>query len=409
MLMIVRRVETALLVVFVLGLGYSITLAQIALALLGLCWLARLREPGRWQSLRFPLLAPGLALAAVTILAALASARPGASLRDAKSLLLLGTFYLVLHAVDGPGRAHRFLTLLSLSLGSVAIWGILQVTLCPSDPGFLPLAARFFKRCDRAHAFYSIYMTLAGVLSLGLLALLPRILPGSPDRRWWVGAACAVQAGALALTHVRGAWVGVGVGVAALAVMARRARWALLALLLGGAVIALVATPGLRQRAASIIDPADPTVRERWFIWQSALRIARDHPFLGVGPGLVGDVYPRYAELLARRTRRGHVHNTPLQLLIERGPLGLLAWLWFFAAFFTKGRRWLARREPHQARERALVVGGLSATIGFLVAGLFEYNFGDSEVLMVAYGIMAVACAAMGDDRAGDPRVAGPR
>src|SRR5262249_17690921 len=86
----IRRVESFLLWPFVLGpfvlgpfvlgLGFSITLAQVSLSLLALCWLARLTEPGRWQSLRFPLLAPCVALALVTIIAALASARPGASL-----------------------------------------------------------------------------------------------------------------------------------------------------------------------------------------------------------------------------------------------------------------------------------------------------------------------------------------
>jgi O-antigen ligase len=388
-------VETALLGAFVLGLGYSITLAQVVLGLLALCWLARLREPGRWQSLRFPLLAPGVALAGVTILAALASARPAASLRVSKNLLLFATLYLVLHALDGATRAYRFLTCLSLTLASVSIVGILQVSVCPSDPGWIPLASRFFKRCDRAHAFYSIYMTLAGVLSLGLLALLPRVLPGSRDRRWWVGPTCAAEAVALALSYVRGAWVGVAAGVLALAVMARRARWVLLAMLLGGIVILVAAAPGLRERAASIVDPADPTVRERLLIWRSAFRMVRDHPILGVGPGGVSQVYPHYADPTALRMKRGHVHNTPLEMLVERGPLGLLAWLWLFAAFLVEGRRALARLAPDQERQRALVMGSLAATIGFLIAGLFEYNFGDSEVVMVEYCVMAVAFAAM--------------
>jgi len=39
-------------------------------------------------------------------------------------------------------------------------------------------------------------------------------------------------------------------------------------------------------------------------------------------------------------------------------------------------------------------VGSVVATVGFLVAGLFEYNFGDSEVVMVEYVIMALAFVA---------------
>src|SRR5262249_48825690 len=162
----VRRAETALLWVLVLGLGFSITLAQTTLALLGLCWLVRLREPGRWAFLRFPLLGPSIAFVALTLVAALASARPGASLVASKNLLLIGAFYLVLHKLDDLDRAERFHSVLSVTLAVVAVWGIAQVTLCPKDPGWISLMSRFFKRCDRAHAFYSIYMTLAGVLSV---------------------------------------------------------------------------------------------------------------------------------------------------------------------------------------------------------------------------------------------------
>ena len=54
----------------------------------------------------------------------------------------------------------------------------------------------------------------------------------------------------------------------------------------------------------------------------------------------------------------------------------------------------LAGLGRHQSRERALVVGCVVATISFLVAGLFEYNVGDSEVVMVEYFVMALAYAA---------------
>ncbi|MFZ1059738.1 MAG: O-antigen ligase family protein, partial [Candidatus Rokuibacteriota bacterium] len=152
--------------------------------------------------------------------------------------------------------------------------------------------------------------------------------------------------------------------------------------------------PGLRQRALSIADPADLTARERVFMLRSGLAIARDHPLAGVGPGQVKEVYPRYVLPGALRSQRSHVHNTPLQILIERGPMGLLAWGWFWVAFFVETGRALKRLAPGQARERALIAGSVAAIAGFLVAGLFEFNFGDSEVVMVAYAVMAVALAA---------------
>jgi len=390
----VRRVERGLLWALILGLGFSITLAEASLGALGLCWMARLREPGRWRSLSFPLIAPCLALVAATVVAALASARPLASLASCKDLLRLGAIYLVLHAVADARGAFRFLSLLTMNVGAASAFAIAQGIFCPSQPSWFPFFARYFERCHRVHAFFSIYMTLAGVLLVTLLAVLPRLLPGSHARRWWLGPTCAAQTVALAMTYVRGAWVGVGAGVLALAMMARRARWLPLAALLAVAVVFLVAAPSLRQRAASIVDPADPTVRERLLIWRSGLAMFRDHPLTGIGPGRVKDVYERYADPEALRMRRGHLHDAPLQILVERGPVGLLAWLWLFAVFFLEGGRALARLGADQARERGLVMGGLAATVGFLVAGLFEYNFGDSEVVLVQYSVMALALAA---------------
>jgi hypothetical protein len=44
--------------------------------------------------------------------------------------------------------------------------------------------------------------------------------------------------------------------------------------------------------------------------------------------------------------------------------------------------------------ERGLVIGSIAAITGFLIGGLSEYNFGDSEVVMVAWTIMALPWAA---------------
>ena len=155
-------------------------------------------------------------------------------------------------------------------------------------------------------------------------------------------------------------------------------------------VIALLLLPGVIRRVESIADPADPTVRERWLMWGSGWAMWRDHPLLGIGPGQVKREYPRYASPDALQKRRGHVHNTPLQVLVERGILGLAAWTSVFFTFFWRAAG-ILRSLPHEAaRQRDLVVGSLAAIAGFLVGGLTEYNFGDSEVVLVAYAVMAL-------------------
>ncbi|MGH7311350.1 MAG: hypothetical protein ACREK6_21920, partial [Candidatus Rokuibacteriota bacterium] len=58
--------------------------------------------------------------------------------------------------------------------------------------------------------------------------------------------------------------------------------------------------------------------------------------------------------------------------------------------FFARAAGVLRALPPGATRERALVVGSVAAIAGFLVGGLTEHNFGDSEVVLVAYAVMAL-------------------
>lgn len=119
----------------------------------------------------------------------------------------------------------------------------------------------------------------------------------------------------------------------------------------------------------------------------------RRHPVLGLRPGGVKREHESYALPEAVKKRTGHVHNTPLQILVERGVLGFAAWLWLWIAFYAHAIGRLRRLPVEAVRERTLAMGALAAITGFLVGGLSEYNFGDSEVVMVAWAIMALPWA----------------
>ena len=52
---------------------------------------------------------------------------------------------------------------------------------------------------------------------------------------------------------------------------------------------------------------------------------------------------------------------------------------------------------PTRADDRALVAGSIAAVAAFLVAGCFEYNFGDSEVIDLLWIVMAFPFACAGE------------
>ena len=110
---------------------------------------------------------------------------------------------------------------------------------------------------------------------------------------------------------------------------------------------------------------------------KSGWRIIKDDPLTGVGPDMIIQVYPHYRDKLAVNQRNPHLHNVPLQIAAERGIPALLVWLWFIA---TLVRDFWRRRTSESP---SLSNAGLAAIGAMLAAGLFEYNFGDSEFLML--------------------------
>jgi O-antigen ligase len=390
-----ERVRLVLVGAYVLGLGVSISLAETALAFLALRAVWRVARGHARPS--WPLAWPIGALITATAVAAALSAHPGESLLAARGVLHILTIWVVIDALPSLADAGRTLRWLLAAVSLAALVGILQVTFCAELAAWVPVLGRVARKCHRAHGFFSIYMTLAGVLNVVLLASLPELLARRHPR--WTPAAWALSLVGLALTYVRGAWLGFGAGSLVLAAGVKRRRRLALAggLVLAGIVLLLI--PGVRGRARSIVDLNDPTSSERVHMWRSGFAMARDHLLTGVGPGQVRRVYPDYAAAEVAHKHRGHLHSSPIQILVERGVLGLAAWLWLFGAFFVRAAG-IARRAAGRPDASALVSGAIAATAGFLVAGLTEHNFGDTEVLLAATFAMALAFVA---DREGRP------
>jgi O-antigen ligase len=377
------RVRDGALVALAIGLAASISLSEIALAVLTGCVLLRATRDG----IEWPLALPIGLFLAWTATVAVASERPVESLLAARSSVWLLAIIVLANAFPDASAARRWLMLLFACIAIVSALSIVQVAVCPETAPAVPVLRRFLRRCHRAHAFYSIYMTLGGVLLLVLTAVLPGLLRHRTALAWTVPGWMTGVA-ALALTQVRSAWLGFVIGVlGTLHVMRRRA---VVLAIVAAVLLAALALPGVAARVRTIGRMDDPTTRDRLAMLTGGLRIARDHPWIGIGPGAVKHVYPVYAPPQALRRSTSHLHNSPLQILVERGVIGLVLWLAVFAAFFVRAVRVFRSLRADAPEARALVAGSIAAVAAFLVAGLFEYNFGDTEVLLVACSVMAL-------------------
>jgi O-antigen ligase len=158
------------------------------------------------------------------------------------------------------------------------------------------------------------------------------------------------------------------------------------------AVVVALAPSSVTDRVYSMFDRNDPTSRDRVAMLEAGKAMVIDHPFTGVGPDMVSRVYPRYRVPWAVQPSNPHLHNVPMQIAAERGLPALAAWLWVIASLVRGLWGMLGR-----TRTPALAAGALAATAAMLAAGLFEYNFGDSEFLMLLLVLVTAPFAASRD------------
>jgi O-antigen ligase len=99
--------------------------------------------------------------------------------------------------------------------------------------------------------------------------------------------------------------------------------------------------------------------------------------------GYNGSSYAEFREVLPRKYHLEvglrHLHNNFLQIRLELGPHGLLLWSLWMLAMLRNG----FRAAPGAPRPDFLRLSALTALVGLLLNGLVEYNFGDSEILML--------------------------
>ncbi|MBI4466923.1 MAG: O-antigen ligase family protein [Acidobacteria bacterium] len=251
-------------------------------------------------------------------------------------------------------------------------------------------------RSIRARGTYSHFVTYAEVL-LQLTALAGGLWLVYP-RKWspasaGVALVAMLLAGALAATFTRASWA--ALVVAGLAMLWTRLGWRLrlATLLVVPPALLGLNTLLVKARGVGFYNPADLSVQYRRMMWEDGWRLISEHPWLGVG---MDTVLVRWQELGLRAYQQlklhSHFHSTPVQLAVERGLLGLAAWLLLMGLYLWLLLGLVARtRRGEDGWSHGLAVGIFGATVGFLLSGLLHYNFGDSEVVMVFWLLAGVA------------------
>ncbi len=246
----------------------------------------------------------------------------------------------------------------------------------------------------------SIYMTYAGLL-LVLVPLLGTrgVSGGSRGARWADGAVALGGALAMALTLTRGAYLGLAVGVLAV-LLAGRPRFAFVAPF-AVALFFVLMPLAVRDRLVSVTNPNDVTMNDRVAMWKAGGAMIRVRPLFGVGPGRVEALYSAYRVPGWVHPMPGHLHNNFVMIAAETGIPSALAYLAFVGAFFLGAVR-IVRETPRGDPVRGISLGAIGAMAALFAAGMFEYNFGDVEVLMATLVVATLPFVAARARRAAD-------
>ncbi|HEY7187067.1 MAG TPA: O-antigen ligase family protein [Vicinamibacterales bacterium] len=378
------RVTLALLLLFVGAVQVSIAAAEAVLILLLLMWATMLvREGVRPSAPAF--FVPLLAYAGLTLVSSAFSMDPLESFFDSRQLVLFLIVPMVYDLARGPKT--KIVADVIVTVGALAAaYGIIQYTLLHFD------SLRLRPRGTLGH-----YMTYAGTLMLVIGVAAARLIFATRDRKWPALVMPALLV-ALTMTLTRSAWVGVSVGVGLLFVLKDLRLTALIPVVI--AIVFALAPDSVTNRIMSVSDLRDPSSRDRLAMVQTGASMIRDHPLTGVGPNMVQRLYTQYRDKNSVEKVNPHLHNVPLQIAAERGLPALAVWI-VFVAMLTVGVFRLFRTSA----DRTLPAAALAAIGAMLAAGLFEYNFGDSEFLMLFLVIATLPFAAVrGEERLPDQR-----
>lgn len=325
---------------------------------------------------------------AVAIASALVSADPRQAWRGVWEVFRYSSFFfLVCRGIRGPKWVLAFLWVAVAGVGLAATIGLGRALAF----GFTIHHFTMFSLGNKNAVAQYLVMMLA--VMLGMWDRLP------VGRR---GAAVLVVGGGsslilLGLSSARTMWVGLFVVVLVL-VGSRRVRLVLPALLVFVAVVVGVALvkPDVARRVAALSrSETYLDFGERIEIWRSAVRLWRDHPWLGIGPR----TFRLYAGAGsdASRARYGipkgvtQAHNIWLQVGAEMGTLGVLAMASWVVAFSI----WLIRQRASFAEGAlgAAWAGAAGALAATLVAGVTEPAIGHEHAILLM-GLLGIVMGA---------------
>lgn len=310
---------------------------------------------------------------------------------DALSGLIKFTLYLTFFALCAKTLRHPKLlswissTLLLISL-IVSAYGIRQEII-----GVKPLATwndptSSLAQDTRVYSYLGNPNLLAGYLLPAMaFSIAALIIWKTLPQKILAGMMLLINAGCIYFTDSRGGWIALVV-LAGVFLLGLNFWWAeylppfwrkwlvpivgiSFILLLG---IAILLLEPLRIRIFSIFSwRSDSSNNFRINVWTAALKMFKDYPLIGIGPGneVFNQVYPLYMQT---KFTALSAYSIFLEIILETGLIGIFCFLGVIASTIQRGIQQIRLLKPAKNPRGIWVIASVSAIAGLATQGLVD-------------------------------------
>jgi O-antigen ligase len=379
-----KDVLTILLLLFAFFLPISISLVQPVAYLaipvfIYVAWNDRLYRPV-WHPVFWPI----ILFAVFLLVAAVTGPNAWDSVIKSRRILLLTVIFIfpVLFKVNTDDKRSFIITPILFFVAGTSLLGVWDIVRVPWE------LSRGVSLYDTGNMRDPQLYLVGGSFLLALWIYRPVLLP-----RWFLYVMIALNSMGMILHFKRGVWLAFMLTAFLICALTRRYRLLIGVLLV---VCAVLAFPQTRERLELLKNETLVQTGGRYVLWtQVAPHMIADYP-LGTGfRGLEHEDYLSYSRHL--QPGLNHLHNNILQVFVDAGWLGGLAWLFWMGMVFISMMRLSRKYHERNAARATVALGCMASFIGLMLNGMVEYNFGNSVIFMtliLLMGLMNTLCYA---------------
>jgi O-antigen ligase len=380
------------LLVFVLFSPFSIAGTQIGLsiALLGWAWKVTAKRSFGWEHSFFEL--PVLVYLSAFVISIIFSQNRLKSLVSLGDEWLLVIPFLLINNLKDEGFIKKLVNLIFLISGIVALYAIWQhytgIDLLRNqqiDPSFILPYKKY-----RSIAFFDLPLTYGFyAMLIGTLSFCRGSYERKTSLKIFYFTVSILTVTANFFTYSRSTlYAQIFAFIVYFVFFKSRNKTREILAVAGYLVIIYLIDPQILGRSliavkAGSLEQADI----RSVIWSTSFNIFKDHPLFGIGFGNFPIFYQRYLKVPSEIF--GHAHNDFLNVAVNAGIVGFLAFIFMWVVFLKN----LLRRykEKKEGYAKALILGGVLCVTAFLLASQFQCYYTAAICNMILFFVLGLS------------------